>query len=148
MPWIPTWQGLKVFKKYLRPCAFDKSSLGIGRINFFDTIIFTFHTSIWYCIKWQYLARAIQWIPTWQGLGFQKSLQPCAMDENGLGIGRINFFDTIKKFHIPYRYLVLYQVAVPSESYPINTNMTRFRLFSKIVATVCYGRKWPWDWKD
>ena len=59
------------------------------------------------------------------------------MDENGLGIGRINFFDTIKDFHIPYRYLVLYQVAVPSESYPINTNMTRFRLFSKKLFNFC-----------
>ena len=28
---------------------------------------------------WEYSSRAIQWIPTWQGLGvFQKSLHPCA----------------------------------------------------------------------
>ena len=35
-------------------------------------------------------ARAIQWIPTQQGLdGFQKSLRPCALDESSLSIGRV-----------------------------------------------------------
>ena len=39
--------------------------------------------------SWQYLARALQWIPTWQGLdGFQKSLRRCNFDENGLSIER------------------------------------------------------------
>ena len=37
---------------------------------------------------WENLARAIQWIPTWQGLdGFQKSLHPCVLDESSLSIG-------------------------------------------------------------
>ena len=31
--WIPTWQGLDVFKKSLRPCALDETSLSIGRVN-------------------------------------------------------------------------------------------------------------------
>ena len=36
---------------------------------------------------WENSARAIRWIPTWQGLnGFQKSLHPCALDESGLSI--------------------------------------------------------------
>ena len=42
---------------------------------------------------WEYSARAIQWIPIWQGLdGFQKYLLPCAMDESSLSIGRVNPF--------------------------------------------------------
>ena len=40
---------------------------------------------------WEFLVRAIQWIPTQQGLdGFQKSLHPCALDASSLGIGRVN----------------------------------------------------------
>ena len=39
---------------------------------------------------WEYSARAIQWIPTWQGLGsFQKFLCPCTLDESSLSIGRV-----------------------------------------------------------
>ena len=39
---------------------------------------------------WEYSARAIQWIPTWQVLdGFQKLLRPCALDESSLSIGRV-----------------------------------------------------------
>ena len=35
--------------------------------------------------------RAIQWIPTQQGLdGYQKSLHPCALDERSLSIVRVN----------------------------------------------------------
>ena len=30
---IPTWQGLDVFQKSLRPCAFDESSLSTTRVN-------------------------------------------------------------------------------------------------------------------
>ena len=42
---------------------------------------------------WEYSARAIQWIPTWQGLnGFQKSLRPCALDESNIRIRRVNPF--------------------------------------------------------
>ena len=42
---------------------------------------------------WEYSARVIQWLPTWQGLDvFQKSLSPCALDESTsiLSIGRVN----------------------------------------------------------
>ena len=46
---------------------------------------------IWVLI-WEYSVRAIQWIPTWHGLdGFQKSLCPCALDEDSLKIGRVNY---------------------------------------------------------
>ena len=39
---------------------------------------------------WEYSARAIQWIPTWEGLdGFQKSLRYYALDESSLSIGRV-----------------------------------------------------------
>ena len=39
---------------------------------------------------WKYSARAIQWIPTWQGLdGFQRSLCPCALNKSSLNIGRV-----------------------------------------------------------
>ena len=31
--WIPTWQGLDGFQKYLRLCALDEVSLSIGRIK-------------------------------------------------------------------------------------------------------------------
>ena len=34
-------------------------------------------------------------------------------------------------------------LRVLSESYLMNTNMTGFRLFSKIVAYLCFGRKLP-----
>ena len=45
---------------------------------------------IWVLI-WKYSTRAIQWIPTWQGLDvFQKSLHSCALDESSLSIGRVN----------------------------------------------------------
>ena len=44
----------------------------------------------WVLIR-EYSARAIQWIPTWQGLdGFQNSLDPCALYESSLSIGRVN----------------------------------------------------------
>ena len=40
---------------------------------------------------WEYSTRAIQWIPTWQGLnGFPKILRPCALVENSPSIGRVN----------------------------------------------------------
>ena len=42
---------------------------------------------------WEYSVRAIQWVPTWQGLdGFQKSLRICALDESSLSIVRVNSF--------------------------------------------------------
>ena len=46
-------------------------------------------TCTWVLI-WEYWARAIQWIPTWQGLdSFQWYLRPCALDKNSLRIGRV-----------------------------------------------------------
>ena len=39
---------------------------------------------------WEYLPRAIQWIPTWQGLdGFQQSLRPCASAESSPSIEKV-----------------------------------------------------------
>ena len=39
---------------------------------------------------WEHSSRAIQWIPTWQGLvGFQRCLRSCAFDESSLSIGRV-----------------------------------------------------------
>ena len=39
---------------------------------------------------WEYSARAIQWIPTWQCLDvFQKSLHSCALNESSVSIGRV-----------------------------------------------------------
>ena len=39
---------------------------------------------------WEYSMRAIQWIPTWQGLSvFQKSLRFCALDESSHSIERV-----------------------------------------------------------
>ena len=48
---------------------------------------------------WEYLVRAIQWIPTWQGFdGFQKYLQRCALDKSSLSIGRVNPFNATATF--------------------------------------------------
>ena len=47
---------------------------------------------------WEYSARAIKWIPRWQGLDdFQKSLHPCALDESSLSIGRVNAHSSQKQ---------------------------------------------------
>ena len=50
-------------------------------------------------------ARAIKWIPTWQGLGgFQKSLRSCALDGSSLSIGRVkkraSTTELWKSFHL------------------------------------------------
>ena len=40
---------------------------------------------------WEYSARAILWVPTWQGLdGLQQSLHPCAFDESSFSVGSVN----------------------------------------------------------
>ena len=39
----------------------------------------------------EYFAKALQWIPTWQGLDdFRISLHPCALDESRLSIGKVD----------------------------------------------------------
>ena len=39
---------------------------------------------------WEYSVRAIQWVPTWQGLnGFQRFLRLCTLDESSLSMGRV-----------------------------------------------------------
>ena len=44
---------------------------------------------VWVLI-WKYSARAIQWIPTWQGFdGFQEILRSCVLDEISRSIGRV-----------------------------------------------------------
>ena len=46
---------------------------------------------------WEYSARAIQWLPTQQGLdGFQKYMRPCALDESSLSIGSVKNGMTLK----------------------------------------------------
>ena len=65
--WIPTWQG--------RDAKNMENDWNPG---------------IWVLI-WEYSAGAFKWIPTWQGLdGFQKSLQPCALDESSLIISHFS----------------------------------------------------------
>ena len=45
--WVPTWQGLDCFQKYLRSCASDESSLSIGRSNrLWFNIILTLPTEL------------------------------------------------------------------------------------------------------
>ena len=59
---------------------------------------------------WDKLVRAIQWIPTWQGLdGFQILLPPGALDECSLSIGRVKTIhsNTLLEFKIyPSRWCV------------------------------------------
>ena len=38
-------------------------------------------------------------------------------------------------------------LIVLGESYPMNTHITGFRWFSKIFASLCFGRKQPQHWK-
>ena len=41
-------------------------------------------------LTWEYSVRAIQWVPTSQGLdGFQKYLRPCALDKSSRSVGRV-----------------------------------------------------------
>ena len=55
-----------------------------------------------------YSAKAIQWIPTWQGLdGFQKPLRPCGLDESSLNIERVNVikrYDPISNSQVPNKW--------------------------------------------
>ena len=48
--------------------------------------------------SWEYSARAIQWIPTWQGLGdFQLSLCPSSLGKSSLSIRRVKIGKNIKE---------------------------------------------------
>ena len=61
----------------------------------------TENSGTWVLI-WECTARAIQWIPIWQGLvGFQKSVHACVLDDNSLSIERVKFLDGIN--FIPFR---------------------------------------------
>ena len=42
---------------------------------------------------------------------------------------------------------ILANKRVLSKNYPMNTNMTGFRWFSKIFASLCFGQKEPQHWK-
>ena len=76
------WPGLDVFQKCLCPCVLEGCSLSIGRVKS------DWNLAKWVLI-WDYSARVIQCIPTWQSLdGFWKSLRPCALDVCSLSIGR------------------------------------------------------------
>ena len=51
----------------------------------------------------EYSGRAIQWIPTWQGLeNFKKALHPCALNESSPSISRVKFFKsaTILEYNV------------------------------------------------
>ena len=84
---------------------------------------------------WEYSARAIKWIPTWQGLdNFQKSLHPCAFDERSLSIGRVN-----KGLH--YCYTV--DIVVP----PGDIIWTDFRTVPTKIAVPQGSKTWtPLNW--
>ena len=46
---------------------------------------------------WEYSVRAIQWVPTWQGLdGFQISVSLC-LDQISLSIERVNTFESLAR---------------------------------------------------
>ena len=72
-----------VFQKYLHPCSLDESSLSIGRVNPYAAggLIRPIQNDaknlkkkkwlkLWnnWVLMWEYSVRAIQWIPTCQGL--------------------------------------------------------------------------------
>ena len=51
---------------------------------------------------WECSAKAIQWIPYWQGLdGFQKSLRPCALDERIFG--RVSSTRNVMNIYLIYK---------------------------------------------
>ena len=55
----------------------------------YKNLKYDWNPCIWVLI-WEHSSRAIQWIPTWQGLdGFQRFLRSCAFDESSLSIGRV-----------------------------------------------------------
>ena len=84
-----TTTGLRWFsKKSLCPCALNERNLSIRRVNPYAAAV-NLANSKWYkkaekwlnlgtpVLIWEHSARAIQWIPTWQGLDdFRKSLHP------------------------------------------------------------------------
>ena len=55
---------------------------------------------------WKYSARALQWIPTWQGLNvFQKYLRHCTLDENSpISIGRVKAYYVYALYNLSVRY--------------------------------------------
>ena len=61
---------------------------------------------------WEYSTRAIQWIPTGQGLdGFQIYLRSCSLDESCLSIGGVNVNFAIGSL-LPFRYVFLLGIHV------------------------------------
>ena len=79
---------------------------------------------IWVLI-WKYSGWAVLWIPAWHGPDdFQKRCLKTWTPEEWL-----------KPWHMGTHMKVL------SVSYPMNTNMTGFRWFSKIFASLYLGRK-------
>ena len=51
---------------------------------------------------WEYSARAFQWRPTWQGIGYQRSLHPRALDKSSLSIGRVKNVRLFELFKLTF----------------------------------------------
>ena len=67
---------------------------------------------IWVLI-WESSARAILWIPTWQGLdGFQKSLRSCALDERSLSIGRVKEIQLLCELEEPLKTFISLSIVI------------------------------------
>ena len=67
---------------------------------------------------WEYSARAIQWIPTWQGLGgFQENVRLCTSDESSLSNRRVN---SVLVGRIDYRCLHIQCQNLPRNDLPLN----------------------------
>ena len=85
---------LKIKRKFLSWCPpyLDLSMLPVAyyaKRKWCKKIRNDWNPGTWVII-WEYSARAIWWILTWQGLdGFQKSLRLCSLDESSISIGRV-----------------------------------------------------------
>ena len=80
------WNEMNYKKKHLiEKLTTSSKCIGYWRLNLKNVR----NPGSWVLI-WEYTARAIQWIPTGQGLDdFQNSLRSCALDETSLSIETI-----------------------------------------------------------
>ena len=118
------WQG-KVSFSCKNPCAMEAAVVYLT----FMLLVANFANSKWcekpendwnpskWVLMWEYSVRAIQWIPTWKGLGFQKYLGPDAWDESSCSIGMVKwlypsflcvqyFLSSILIYHITLFYML------------------------------------------
>ena len=83
------------------------------------------NTVTWVLI-WEYSARAIQCIATWQGLdGFWKSLHSCTLDKSSLSIRRVKAYHRLLFCHFPIFVLTEKQFIL----IPFDLNCPMDRLF-------------------